>query len=62
MKKRTESQWRGYLRNMYNTELVNFAKNLGMKSLNSQNGVYINKEDKIKLMLIHLDRIGKVKI
>tara|TARA_R100000781_G_scaffold110850_1_gene76598 strand:+ start:320 stop:490 length:171 start_codon:yes stop_codon:yes gene_type:complete len=55
MKKRTEPQWSNYLKNLHDKDVAAFAQKLGMKALNG-----LNKEEKIRVLVIHLDVMGKV--
>ena len=60
MRKRTEAQWRSYLRATSNVGLVSIARRWGMNGIAHENCEYRNKDERIKLLLTHLDVMGKI--
>ena len=56
MKARTEKAWKNYLDRIHCKDLDYIARDWGMGSISTY-----TKSEKIDLMLIHLDVMGKVK-
>jgi len=60
MRKRTEAEWRSYLRATSNLGLVSLARRWGMTGIAHENCEYRNKEQRINILLTHLDVMGKI--
>ena len=60
MRKRTLATWKTYLRKLPNTELDHLARKWGMNTITHTNFEYNSKEQRIELLLIHLDVMGKI--
>jgi hypothetical protein len=61
MKKRTEEEWRSYLKKIHVVALDGLARKWGMNCIAyDQHYKPLNKDGRIELLLIHLDVIGKV--
>lgn len=60
MRKRTEAQWRSYLRATTNAGLDSLARMWGMNTIAHENTEYNNKEKRINILLTHLDIMGKI--
>ena len=60
MRKRTEDQWRSYLRATSNNGLVSLARRWGITGITHENTEYRNKEQRIAILITHLDVMGKV--
>ena len=60
MRKRTLATWKTYLRKLPNTELDHLARKWGMNTIAHSNNKYNSKDQRIELLLIHLDVMGKI--
>lgn len=61
MRERTEAQWRTYLGKLPNSGLDALAREWGMNTISHVNGDYVNKQERISLLIVHLDVTGKIK-